>query len=98
MLERSRRVFVFDSPGKSDITNLQNWVDNTSSLARDETAYLLQPDNLMTIYSPQDYALSRLSPLLERLMRAVYRLFKKVSSLLDFSISDGLYTLLKLLS
>ena len=33
----------------------------------------------MTILSPQDAALARLTPLLEGVMRTLYRLFKKVS-------------------
>ena len=80
MLDRTRRVIAFHSPRKRDITNLRNWVENTSSLARDETAYLLQPDDLMAIPSPQDDALSRLSPLLEGLIRTCGRISSKVSS------------------
>ncbi len=57
---------------------MQNWVENTSSLARDETAYLFEPKDLMTIFSPQDAALARLTPVLEGFMRTLYRLLKKV--------------------
>ena len=79
ILDGNRRILAFDDPRKTDTTNLQNWVENTSSLAQDETAYLLQPKDLMTILSPQDAASARLTPLLEGVMRTLYRLFRKVS-------------------
>lgn len=81
MLDRNRSILAFDDPRKRDTTNLRNWVENTSCLARDETAYLLQPKDLMTILSPQDHALSRLSPLLEGLLRTFHSVLSKVSSL-----------------
>ena len=81
MLDRNRSILAFDDPRKRDTTNLRNWVENTSSLARDETAYLLQPRDLMTTLSPQDHALSHLSPLLERLIRTFRSVLRKVSSL-----------------
>lgn len=42
ILEKNRRILAFDNPRKKDVVNIQNWVENTSSLAREETAYLLQ--------------------------------------------------------
>lgn len=81
MLDRNRNILAFDNPRKRDITNLRNWVENTSSLAQDETAYLLHPKDLMTILSPQDHTLSRLSPLLEGFIRTFHRVLSKVSSL-----------------
>lgn len=43
--------------------NLRNWVENTSSLAQDEMAYLSQLNDLMTIHSPRDDVLARPIPL-----------------------------------
>lgn len=60
--------------------NLQNWVDNTSSLAEDETAYLSHSKDLMAILAPQDDSLARLEPLLEKAMRGIYRTLRKVCS------------------
>lgn len=79
MLDRNRSILTFDNPRRSDVKNLQNWVENTSSIAQDETAYLSQPRDLLTTLSPQDDALSRLAPLLEGVMRTLYRVFSKVS-------------------
>ncbi len=78
ILDGNRRIVAFDNPRKQDILNMQNWVENTSSLARDETAYLFEPKDLMTILSPQDAALAHLTPLLEGFMLALYKLLKKV--------------------
>lgn len=81
MLDRNCSILAFDNPRKRDITNLRNWIENTSSLARDETAYLLQPKDLMTMLSPHDHALSRLSPLLKGLIRTFRSVLSKVGSL-----------------
>lgn len=81
MLDRNRSILTFDNPRRSDVKNLQNWVENTSSIAQDETAYLSEPRDLLTTLSPQDDALSRLAPLLEGFMRTLYRVFSKVSGL-----------------
>lgn len=79
MLEHSRAILASESPRKRDIENLQNWVDNKASVARDETAYLYKPRDLMTILLPRDDALARLTPLTERVVSGLYRLLKKVS-------------------
>ena len=79
MLDRARAVLASDSPRKRDVESLQNWVDNQVSIARDETAYLSESKNLMTILSPRDDALARLTFLTERVVSAVYKSFNKVS-------------------
>ena len=79
IVDRNRRILAFDDPRKTDITNIKNWVENTSSLAQDETAYLLQPKDLMTMLSAQDAASARLTPLLEGVMRTLHKLSGKVS-------------------
>ncbi|MCJ1311285.1 hypothetical protein MMC25_004956 [Agyrium rufum] len=42
-----------------DVLSLQNWVGGTSSLSRDETAYLNQERELMTLASPNDHAMKK---------------------------------------
>ena len=81
MLDRNRSILAFDNPRGRDVRNLQNWVENTASIAQDETAYLLQRKDLMTILSPHDDTLSRLTPLLEGFIRTFYRIFRKVGNL-----------------
>lgn len=81
ILDRNRGILAFHNPRKKDVVNIRNWVENKSSLARNETAYLFQSKDLMTILSPQDAAVARLTPVLEGFMRTGYRLFRKVGGL-----------------
>ena len=81
LLDRTHRILAYDGPRKADVKNLRNWVENTSSLAEDETAYLSHAEDLLTLLSPRDDALARLVPLLEKIMRGLRRVFRKVSSL-----------------
>lgn len=75
---RSRIVLNYESPRQEDILNLKNWIENTSCLAEEETAYLSQHKDLMTLNSASDDALASLVPLVEGLLRRVYRLLRKV--------------------
>ncbi|KAL9632396.1 MAG: hypothetical protein Q9164_005348 [Protoblastenia rupestris] len=79
-VDRNRAILARSDPRGEDITNLQNWVENTSSLAEEETAYLSQHVDLMTIHSSKDDALARLTPFVERVMRKIYKLLKKVGN------------------
>lgn len=79
MLDRNRAISGFECPTKRDLENLRNWIDNKASVARDETAYLHQSKDLMTIISPRDDALGRLTPVTERLVAGLYRLLRKAS-------------------
>lgn len=81
MLDHNRAIFAFESPRKRDLENLRAWVDNKASIAREETAYLFKSQDLMTVLSPQDDALVRLTPLTERLVSGLYGLLRKVSLL-----------------
>lgn len=80
MLDRNHKIITCNDPQTKDVENLQNWVANTSSLARDETAYLSNTRDLMTILSPRDNAVARLTPTIERIMRTLYRFSGKVSN------------------
>ncbi|KAL9632860.1 MAG: hypothetical protein Q9164_005049 [Protoblastenia rupestris] len=80
LLEQTQKLLAREVPRQDDTLNLQNWVDNTSCLAEKETRYLLQYEDLTTLYSPGDDALARLNPAIEALLRALYRLLKKVDS------------------
>ncbi|KAL8662736.1 MAG: hypothetical protein Q9202_004428 [Teloschistes flavicans] len=80
MLEHNRAIFAAEVPQKRDLANLQNWLDNKASVARDETAYLFKTQDLMTVHSPRDDTLSRLTPLAERLVSVLCRLLKKPRS------------------
>lgn len=79
MLNRNREICSFERPREADLQNLRIWIDNKASVARDETAYLSQPKDLMTFLSPRDDAMARLTPVTERLVGAVFRVLRKVS-------------------
>ena len=81
LLDRNSRIFACSDPSKGCVMNLQNWVDNTCSLARCETAYLADAKDLMTILSTQDDAVALLVPLTERILRSLYKMVGKVSSI-----------------
>lgn len=78
LLYSSRKALESGIASRKDITNLQNWVDNTKNIAQDETAYLSHAGDLMTLHCPQDDTMARLTPLIERAMCCIYRLFGKV--------------------
>ena len=92
LLERTQKLLAREVPRQDDTLNLQNWVDNTSCLAEKETRYLLQYEDLTTLYSPGDDALARLNPAIEAFLRALYRLLKKVSGLKLSSLIYGRLT------
>ncbi|KAL9002055.1 MAG: hypothetical protein Q9180_009992, partial [Flavoplaca navasiana] len=77
MLDHDRAILAFENPRKRDLENLRAWVDNKASVAREETAYLFKPQDLMTVSSPRDDALVRLTPLTERLVSGLYGLLRK---------------------
>ena len=78
-LESSRLMIAQSSPRANATRNLQNWISNTSCLAEEETAYLYQSMDLMTLNSPKDESSARLIPFMEMLLRVIYRLLQKVS-------------------
>ena len=79
MLDRNRIILACNDAQKKDVENLQNWVANTSSLAQDETAYLYNARDLMAVPTPQDNAVARLTPIIEKIVRSLYRMSGKVS-------------------
>ncbi|KAI4217626.1 MAG: hypothetical protein LQ351_000222 [Letrouitia transgressa] len=77
LLDQNFKVLAHEDPRLGDVANLQNWVDNTSSIIKEEVAYLLQTKDLMTMLSPKDYALARLTLFSEKILRKLYRLCRK---------------------
>lgn len=77
LLDRNRRILACNDPSRECVMNLQHWVDNTCSLAQCETAYLAYTKDLMTILSTQDDAVARLAPLMETILRSLYKIVGK---------------------
>ncbi|KIW77439.1 hypothetical protein Z517_09885 [Fonsecaea pedrosoi CBS 271.37] len=69
MIERSRQILSLEPAKTRDISSLDHWVDGNACLARDETAYLLRPRDLVSIAPLPDDAVARVeSWLADRLM------------------------------
>ncbi|OAL35473.1 hypothetical protein AYO20_05323 [Fonsecaea nubica] len=69
MIERSRQILSLDPAKTRDISSLNHWVEGNACLARDETAYLLRPRDLVSIAPLPDDAVARVeSWLADRLM------------------------------
>lgn len=64
-IERSHRVLGLEVASHRDVVSLQNWVDGNGCIARQETAYLAQTEDLLTIASPDDGATKWLGALVE---------------------------------
>ncbi|KAL9614266.1 MAG: hypothetical protein Q9167_001222 [Letrouitia subvulpina] len=75
--DQNLKVLAHEDPRREDVTNLQNWVDNTSNVIKEEIAYLFQTKDLMTMLSPKDYALTRLTLFSEKVLRKLYKLRRK---------------------
>lgn len=65
LLEGQRRALQFESVSARSLTNVRNWVDGKGCIARDETAYLGQPDDLLSVVSLVDHATSWMEALVE---------------------------------
>ncbi|PGH05837.1 hypothetical protein AJ79_06678 [Helicocarpus griseus UAMH5409] len=66
-IERNRRMLGFEPASCHDVVNLQTWVDGNSCIAREETAYLSQVEDLLGVASPDDNAMTWLRELVENI-------------------------------
>jgi hypothetical protein len=80
-------MLSYQSPRVGDVRSLKNWIENSSSLATEETAYLSKPD-LLGVESPSDDPLIQAELLLEKVVVLCYGIFKKVKVL---RLSELLY-------
>jgi len=72
------KMLSYSSPQLRDVTSLENWIERTACLARDETAYLARKDDLLSITTPNDDLLVGLEQLCENGVIAVCKLLKMV--------------------
>ncbi|CAG8962188.1 hypothetical protein HYFRA_00005239 [Hymenoscyphus fraxineus] len=76
IIEKNRKVLSYPTPKPRDLTNLTNWIENSASLAAEETGYLSKPD-LLTIGMPIDEPLLQVELLLEHVIMFCYEIFNK---------------------
>ena len=65
MVEQNHRVMSVPESTERDIQSLQNWVHGTSSLARQETAYLERRADLANFTGSADNAITRMESKVE---------------------------------
>ncbi|KAI0023063.1 hypothetical protein F4780DRAFT_125743 [Xylariomycetidae sp. FL0641] len=58
-IKRTQRVLSFPSAEGRDVASVQNWVSGTGCMAREETAYLSQQDELVSLAPVVDSAVLR---------------------------------------
>ncbi|PMD51350.1 uncharacterized protein K444DRAFT_707604, partial [Hyaloscypha bicolor E] len=80
-VERNHRMISFDVAKPRDILNLQNWVKGNACLAREETAYLANGPDLMSMAFSDDLALTRLEAWVEDFLIRFHPRFRGNSSL-----------------
>ncbi|CAG8978566.1 hypothetical protein HYALB_00010528 [Hymenoscyphus albidus] len=82
IIEKNRKILSYHTPKPRDLTNLTNWIENSASLAAEETAYLSKPD-LLTIGMPTDEPLLQVELLLGHVIMFCYEIFNKVTAQLS---------------
>ncbi|KAI1074283.1 hypothetical protein F5B20DRAFT_574195 [Whalleya microplaca] len=65
LIERNHRVHSLEPARARSISNLQNWIDGTGCIAREETAYLGHSEELISIANSDDSAMVWLETLIE---------------------------------
>ena len=63
---------------KRDVDNLQRWLEGNSCLARSETAYLNETNDLLSVRGYSAEALPQLESWVESVMVYFYHRFRKV--------------------
>lgn len=77
-LDRTHRTLELSSPSQRDVESLQNWLDGTGAVARDERVYLTHFQDLVTVAPTGDTAVVRLETWIEDKMIRYYGSFRKV--------------------
>jgi hypothetical protein len=58
LMERSQRVFAYESPDTKYVSSLQRWIRGNSCIARNEAKFLESGEDLLTLASMEDGAVS----------------------------------------
>ncbi|KAK3983803.1 hypothetical protein QBC44DRAFT_338052 [Cladorrhinum sp. PSN332] len=76
-IERTSRILSFDPARQRDVESLQNWVDSTGCLAREETAYLAHRHKLVSLAPVDDSAMVQLEAWIEDKLIRFWPNFRK---------------------
>ncbi|XTI82344.1 hypothetical protein V2W45_1228407 [Cenococcum geophilum] len=89
--ERTYRMLSFGSAQRRDVKSLQNWLDGTGCLAREETAYLAHHRELASLAPVADSAVIQLEAWVEDKLIRFYRGFRDWSRFYDVSTDANVY-------
>lgn len=76
-------MLSLDPAKHRDIESLQNWLNGTGCLAREESAYRMHDRDLVSLGSCSDSALLQLETWVEDKLIRFYRGFRQVRELVD---------------
>jgi hypothetical protein len=71
-------MLAYGRASSRDVTSLQNWLDQTGCLTREESAYLDKPNDLISLASSSDSALKRLENWIEDQLIQYHKGFRAV--------------------
>jgi hypothetical protein len=74
-------MLSLDAAEARDVDSLQNWLNGTGCVAREETAYLTHTRELASLAPVRDSALLRIEVWVEEALIRCYRGFRKVRDL-----------------
>ena len=77
-LEKNHRILGYKSADPRDVQNLQNWVDGTGCIVREETAYLQSNEELLTLRHSYDSAVTWLETIVEDSIIRLHSCFGRV--------------------
>ncbi|CAI7605571.1 unnamed protein product [Penicillium glandicola] len=81
-IERTSRIHNFGPACPRDIESLNNWLERTGSLAREETAYLARSHELISLAPAGDSAMMQLETWVEDKFIRLFPSFQKVRTAL----------------
>lgn len=76
--ERTRQVLSYDHANPRDVHSLHNWVNGTGCLSRDETAYLEEGRDMISLAYSNDCAVEQLKHWVEGQLIRYYQGFRAV--------------------
>jgi hypothetical protein len=77
-VERNRQILALENAKTRDISSLKHWIEGNACIAREETAYLLQPKDLLSTAPLSDHAVAQVEAWLEDRISHCWKDFREV--------------------
>ncbi len=78
LVERNRQLLALETAKNLDISSLKHWIDGNACITREETAYLLQPKDLLSTAPSSDDAVAQVEAWLEDRVIQCWKDFREV--------------------